>query len=347
MRGCYPKCPTIPRVDLECSLGVVALAQICCVRVELDYVCWPAGGVVPVHFQEITECGVTVGDVCDEDNLWIAYPQPGDCDHPSDLLSVRYIPIRDAGWFRVLPEPFTNLIGVARCFGYANPDGSLDTENIECMNVIGADGESAYGLVQLQWKYNCYTGQVDFVLRGSYNPAYTSGIVATGSFPPDWYIADIELTAVDPRASNVIVKTTCAATIPCEPIDCFPSCISGTENCDGVTPTHPFLFVNVAFNGVMGTHNLGFNDGVGYFEAGPILTADETSTSYFESVSFRLRCIDGAPDLRVLRRVWHSYDSYDVTFTEYDGPITIECEGGEVTITEGGYLIFSNNNGLL
>jgi hypothetical protein len=203
--------------------------------------------------------------------------------------------------------------------------------------------------IRVAWEYNCYTGLVDFVATAQRNQSAGSELVtlATGSFPPDWYLAPITLTAVDTACSDITVSTDCADYLPCEPKDCFPSCISGTENCDGVTPTHPFLFVNVPFNGVMGTHNLGYNEGAGYFEAGPILTADETSTSYFEEVSFRLRCIDGAPDLRVLRRVWHSYDSYDETFVEYDGPITIECDGGEVTITEGGYLIFSNNNGLL
>lgn len=346
MRGCYPKCQTVP-IGNDCGFGAAVQSLICCIRVELDYVCWPSGDLVSVHFQEITECGVTVGDVCDEDNLWIAYPQPGDCDHPTDLLSDRYIAIQDLNWFRILPEPFTNLHGIARCWGYANPDGSLDTVNVDCMNVIAGDGESAYGIVQLEWKLNCSTGQVDFVLRGSYNPAHTSGIVATGSFPQDWYLADIELTPVDPRASNVIVSTSCATTIPCESLDCFPDCISNTEECDGVTATHVNLFIDIGLNGADGFETMGWDELNNEYNAGPILTADETMGSYFESVSFRLRCNGGQPELRVLRRVWHSYDAYDQTFVEYNGPISIECVGGEVTITDGGYTIFSNNNGLL
>jgi hypothetical protein len=356
-RGCYPKCPIIPRSSSDCN-GVQPQVRICCARVEFDYSCLDDDAVEAVHYQELAACALTMGDVCE----WgITFFNPGECDDPDAPLSDEIIDrIRMAGQIdmggggvvpgtKPLAKNWTNLYGQIGSDGYGNTDGTTDTENIAC--VLGGGslvlGIGYYGLSRLTWKFNCYTGLVDFELTGRQGFDYPYGVIAVGSFPTDWYLAPITLTALDPRASNVVVSISCADTLPCEPIDCFPSCISGTEDCDGVTPTHPFLFVNVAFNGVMGKHNMGYNEGAGYFEAGPILTADETAGSYFESVSFRLRCIDGAPDLRVLRRVWHSYDSYDETFTEYDGPITIECEGGEVTITEGGYLIFSNNNGFL
>jgi len=289
----------------------------------LDYVCYPTGADVEVYIQEISKCAVTEGD-CEDDASYNLY--------------------------RVIPDKFTNLQGIVRCYGYEGPDCYWDADglsNITCMNVVAVDTLYSWGIVYLQWSLNCSTGLVDFVLRGSYNPAYTSGIVAIGSFPQDWYLADIELTAVDPRASNIIVSTSCASTIPCESLDCFPDCISGTEECDGETPWHALLFIEIGLNSAPGFENFAYDEGDNAYIAGPILTADETAGSYFEEVSFRMWCEGGTPHLRILRRVWHSYDDYDVTFVEHNGPISIECFGGEVTITVGVYVIFSNNNGLL
>lgn len=185
------------------------------------------------------------------------------------------------------------------------------------------------------------------------------------AYTPDWYLTPIVFPAttanpgLNPFDATLTLSQCGYVVRPCESIDCFPPCISNTLDCDGVTPTHSLLFLDIdapgaCFDGVWMMQYTGGNEynlyvppGTGTFGSDHIGTGT-TECPLIEY--FRLWC-DGEGGFTL---------SYK--FTVFDGgsntgsqSVSVACVDGEIvdisislelSFGSGVFTIFSNNRGL-
>jgi hypothetical protein len=243
---------------------------------------------------------------------------------------------------------------------YGDPDGNFVTHIPDAINgwndvliALGGAAGPAYNDrpgMGVSWQYNCNTGLVDFKLSGGRliaPPTPDEEILrASASVSPDWYLAGATLTAHDPLMSDVTVTTSCV-NCDCPPqncgsLDCFPDCISNTQDCDGVTPSHAILFGLVEWSGGAEVINifhdesnwvaeidLGGECGVLSISIGCSAGVDQLLTwivriagvpTYGGSELLTLACVDG----------------------EVEAEINITSAACDITLT-----LFSNNAGLI
>lgn len=95
-----------------------------------------------------------------------------------------------------------------------------------------------------------------------------SVVISSGVVGNDWYTRGdpFELDSVESGAHtfrSVVTPVPCNY-VPCgDPLDCFASCISGTKDCDGVTPAHkPIVHFMLDIDGccLSGTYSLGYTE---------------------------------------------------------------------------------------
>lgn len=199
--------------------------------------------------------------------------------------------------------------------------------------------------------------------------AHTWSVTWDIPYTEDWYLTPIvvpstgSFLAVSPFTANQppiadvnLTLSVCGVTeppiveVPCGgSTDCFPDCISGTVDCDGVTPAHSLLFVDIDEAGETwdGYHNLQYSEDNNQYEmlfGGGGLT-----------ITITLGC--SGTDV-VLTVTIYSSDLNDTQTNSYTS--TLSCTGGatpeinDISFTlqwpeagiYAGATIFSNNNGL-
>jgi hypothetical protein len=143
-----------------------------------------------------------------------------------------------------------------------------------------------------------------------------------------------------PWNGTFIIQRVTSCTIPdCPSLDCFPDCISNTQDCDGVTPWHSLLFIYI--NGTL--HNLGYD------ESRPGYYLRVTISPEFGELEIDIHCEGDVQATSYTRLVGGVASGF---YTEGD---QLECVDGEVSISseftiadvDFTIVIFSNNNGLL
>jgi hypothetical protein len=300
-RLCRPKCNrTMPRAPTDC-LGPGPSVLLCCVRVDFTYdgeACY----FQEVYACGIRYCDFCEGvsrypwDPPAEPPNWntnLAWS--GTCYEPTIADPPSYpeencdatIPGSVASYYNSFSVPsglqrdwriywlVNNLSGFASSGKSADQDANVLTNVPE--SIVGywavfpeVAPNPARGM-RVAWNYNCKTGLVDFELRGDFAEVFNPGIGqirASASVTPDWYLTSAELTAIDPLISDVVVSVNCidcdnCDPQPCESLDCFPSCISNTQDCDGVTAYHTILFGLVEWSGGAETINI-IHDGANW-----------------------------------------------------------------------------------
>lgn len=253
----------------------------------------------------------------------------------------------------------TNLYGFASAGKSADQDANVLTNVPEA--IVGywavdppVAPNPARGM-GVAWRYNCQTGLVDFTLNGGrmVSPSTPDEEIlrASASVSPDWYLTSAELTAIDPLISDVVVSVNCVDCDNCDPrwpcvsLDCFPVCISNSQDCDGVTAYHTLLFFEVA--GVI--YNFPYDEGENGWYA-QVTVPCGLLTVY-------LHCDGGTPTLTLTL-----LDNLETEGTNTQA-VTIDCDDGEMTTLVQGVstltsadacdtevtevTIFSNNTGLI
>jgi hypothetical protein len=173
--------------------------------------------------------------------------------------------------------------------------------------------------------------------------------ISTGETGTDWYSlgAPFELensvgTGGD-TFNSTITPVVCNYE-PCgEPLDCFVSCISGSKDCDGVTPAHkPYIYFTLINPGccLAGTYAMSFAAGAYTATA---TCVDVFGISHTMEITLNCAATDGGessdtPGLAFLHLDFYAtYPDTSTDYEHYDISVPLSCSDGEL-VEASGYL---------
>ena len=347
MRPCYPKCfvwPTVP--SIFCDMPNV---PICCIQWTL-----PEGTVT--H-----DSGYIASRLYPAGGI----PQASDYCFTSQLGAAGFSFIDDT----VVTEYYGDVRACASLEGgvesscpvvtATTPEVIYDFPEYLDYEFYNSTATVLFVAPILRWWCEGSDSDTKVVFQAGWLLFYASGPgtcscievpIAQGDAGPDWYTGgsppSFYLAPLADGYPGVTVQPLVCNYLPCgDPLDCFAACISGTEDCDGVTPAHKpviyFTYIGVGCC-LSGTYPLTYGTGplggLGYHMA--TKSCVNFGVTFTMDVALKCGALSGTGDVDRPAGSNSAYLFIQVTDSEgnhylYATLVSLSCSGGSLVEATG------------